>query len=121
MQQIRKVAASHSTRSKLFRWMLKRHDELAAMFRDERPAWKPLADEFNKLKLAPDGKEITAQVARHTYWRVRRHVAIATRNAPAKPMVVQMPASDPAKIQNEPQGGDLMADVWSQINKRSGR
>jgi hypothetical protein len=62
-------------RSPLYLWFREHHDELAAGFARNAPAWQPLATFLGKQGvLDVDGKPPTARAARDAWWRVRRVV-----------------------------------------------
>src|SRR4051794_9012360 len=65
-------------RSPLYLWFREHHDELAAGFARNAPAWQPLATFLGKQGvLDVDGKPPTARAARDAWWRVRRDIKTA--------------------------------------------
>ena len=82
--------------SPLYRWMRRHHDDLAAVFANNPPAWGPLAAELSGVGLTDgDGKPPNAASARQTWYRVRRDVA---RDRAQLPPAVSVPALAPDEI-----------------------
>jgi hypothetical protein len=65
-------------RSSLFRWMVKRHDDLVAKWsEDGKVDWRASCEEFVELGLTDlTGKPASEKTARQTWFRVRKHVAV---------------------------------------------
>lgn len=82
--------------SPLYRWMRRHHDDLAAAFAKNPPAWGPLAEELSGVGLTDgDGKPPNAASTRQTWYRVRRDVA---RDRAQLPAAVSVPALAPDEI-----------------------
>lgn len=122
------VLRSSGGRAPLYRWLRQHHDWFAARLNGQRPDWQALADGFSErlgLRMA-DGRPLTAERVRQTWWRVRRDVAAtrATRRLPEPPAVrvVVLPPAVPVPEPPAPQGGgDALANLRRQLNQRSGR
>jgi hypothetical protein len=134
MRRIAEVARAGSGRSLLYRWLRARHDAFAELVEETRPNWKGLAEGFNGLGLAgPDGRALTAETVRHTWWRVRRDVAAARarRAAPSTPspavplagpeMAPEPRPAPPAPPASSSESTDALARLRAQIDERSGR
>ena len=77
------VQAGGDAHSPLYRWMWKHHDRLVELLATTRPDWKRLAEGFAEIGLTgADGRPMSRQAARHTWWRVRRDKANAARGVP---------------------------------------
>src|SRR4051812_38182234 len=96
LEQIAAIARAGAGRSVLYRWLRQRHDDFAALLEETRPNWAKLAEGFASLGMkTTDGKALTGETVRHTWWRVRRDVAAGrakraarTRPAPHAPAPV---------------------------------
>ena len=85
-------------RSPLYLWFQEHHDELAAGFARNAPAWQPLADFLGKQGvLDVDGKPPTARAVRDAWWRVRRDLKRAEADRPP-PQVPPQPDSMPSGV-----------------------
>lgn len=63
-------------RSSLFRWMVKRHDELTERWSEGKIDWRISCEEFAELGLTDTkGKPATERNARETWLQARKHVA----------------------------------------------
>ncbi|QQP92726.1 hypothetical protein IGS68_30150 (plasmid) [Skermanella sp. TT6] len=132
LEAIAGIARSASRRSPLYRWLHARHDAFAALIREDRPGWQALAGGFAGLGLlSPEGRPLTPEAVRHTWWRVRRDVAASRRAAPpacrrdavrtGPPSVAapESPVTDRAAP--GPDADDVLARFRSKVNERSGR
>lgn len=122
-QRIAEIVRSSSGRSPLYRWLRARHDVFLKLMEEERPTWKTLAEGFAKEGLlSADGKPLSPEAVRHTWWRVRRDVAgkKAKRQPKAKPTVTvieEPPIPSPAPASP----GNALTAIRGRINERSGR
>lgn len=133
LRRIAEVARGGSGRSPLYRWLRARHDAFAELVEETRPNWKGLAEGFTELGLeGADGRWLTAETVRRTWWRVRRDVAAARERRakpPTPPAVVPEPRSaatraTPQAVASAPStsgGADALARLRAEINERSGR
>ncbi|NOG73512.1 hypothetical protein HJG45_24410 [Roseicella sp. DB1501] len=130
LSRIAEVVRQGGGRSPLYRWLHNRHDAFAELLAEVRPEWRALAAEFAAMGLSGgDGRAVSPEAARHTWWRVRRDVAKAqAKRRPAVPPVVTTvhrppgPASGllPA-ASSPPDTGDAMARLRAEMAQRSGR
>jgi hypothetical protein len=122
--------------SPLYLWFRQHHDELAAGFAQNAPAWQALAGFLGEQGiLDANGNKPTARGARDAWWRVRRDVAKARARPPppAAPKPDEIapgvrPVARPAAPKTaapapEPgaESGDAYGKLLADINKRSGR
>lgn len=130
MQQIAELARTKAgiTRSPLYRWLRARHDTFASLLEETRPAWRTLADGFARLGITtPDGTPIAPETVRHTWWRVRRDVAVAREKPaagkPQTPAVTPITRPVPRPRPEQPTSGpsDALARLRAELNARSGR
>lgn len=124
LQRIADIARSGSGRSPLYRWLRTRHDEFLELMEETRPNWKKLAEGFTEIGLlSAEGKPLSPEAVRHTWWRVRRDVAEkrTKRQPKAKPAVT---AIDPPVPPPEPAPAapnDALERFKAKVNERSGR
>jgi hypothetical protein len=76
------LAAMHDIRapghSQLYLWMRQNHDRIAEGFNELRPSWLALATRLGEMDIRDgSGKAPTPQIARATWYRVRRDLAAA--------------------------------------------
>lgn len=128
LQRIAEIARSGSGRSPLYRWLRSRHDAFLDLMEEERPNWKKLAEGFAEIGLlSADGKPLSPEAVRHTWWRVRRDVAgkRVKRQPKAKPAVTvieepPVPPPEPAPAATS-DAKEQLARLKAKINERSGR
>src|SRR5689334_7197858 len=92
MQRIAEIARGASKRSALYLWLHANHDEFLALMEETRPNWKRLAEGFAEIGIVtPEGKPLTAETVRVTWYRVRRDVAKARAKKQEKPAAAVTP------------------------------
>src|SRR4051794_4783690 len=85
LESIAEIARSASGRSPLYRWLRVRHDAFMELVNENRPNWKALAEGFAELGLLSlEGKPLTPEAVRHTWWRVRKDVAASRQKRTEK-------------------------------------
>lgn len=107
LERVRQAVERGSTRSPLYRWLWRNHDEFAALVSVGRPSWSAVAAELDELGYRNGvGGKLTGETVRQTWLRVRARWAKvnsakatwAKRNdAPALPPVVR-PVSSGAPL-----------------------
>ena len=130
LERIAVLARTGNARSPLFRWLLARHDAFAALLAEGRPNWSLLAEGFTAEGLT-NGRPLTGETARRTWWKARRaHAKAEARRAAARakagkaPEVRMVAAERPppaAAPERPPDASDGMAELRRQMDQRSGR
>ena len=128
LERIAEIVRSGSGRSRLYRWFRRNHDWFAELLDGERPDWAELAAEFASGGLTgADGRRLSPEACRHTWWRCRRAVAKA-RSSRAKPAVAVVSPSTPSSVPEvavaavpQPDGRDALARLRAEMLARSGR
>ena len=129
LSRIAEVVRQGGGRSPLYRWLRARHDAFTELLWEARPEWRALAAEFAAMGLlGGDGRPVTPEAARHTWWRVRRDVAKArAKRMPGAPPVVvavqpRPSLPGPPVLAAQPAGGgDALARLRAEMAARSGR
>jgi hypothetical protein len=81
---MRATGRGRGRHSPLYLWLRRHHDELAAGFAQNAPAWQALADHLGGQGVVDaNGNKPTARGARDAWWRVRRDLAKARAKPPA--------------------------------------
>jgi hypothetical protein len=95
--ELRKALSSGaSTRSPLFQYMLRNHDQLREMFDEARPNWAKVTEVLSGLGYSSgDGNPLQPESVRKLWYRVRkRHASAQARTKPkvveAQPAVVEI-------------------------------
>ena len=130
----RAIEHGDDRRSPLYRWMLKNHDTLAAMFRSEKPNWGLLTQTFTdhgfrKSDGTPMSKEVVRQLwIKAKRWRERYPSSPATVDAvntdPASKRLQTMAQPVVPELGPSPFPDDAsvaLDDLLGEMNKRSGR
>jgi hypothetical protein len=119
---IRKAKArGRGRKSPVFLWLMARHDELEAAFKENAPSWPALAEYLGQGGiLSGDGAMPTATSVQNAWARVRKHVATqrtasarpapVTRPAPARPASPDPTPADPQPQPQQPSGTGSKAD-----------
>jgi hypothetical protein len=143
LDRIAEIVRTGAGRSPLYRWLRARHDAFAELLAEGRPDWRALAAEFAQMGLlGGDGQTVTAESARHTWWRVRRDCAKAqAKRGRLAPVVAVLPVASvktrpPTETQADgpslpdaapnaaaglPHSGDALARLRAEMLQRSGR
>jgi hypothetical protein len=131
-------------RPPLYTWMLRHHDELAAMFGGRRLDWAILTEAFAELGFCgPDGGPLKPKSVQQAWYRVgKQRGSSSFRRGPrvttapviqelAKPLpslAARYPVASSAPAAPETEEAaeqsktpSALADIYAEMNKRSGR
>ena len=103
LARLRAAAALRGNQSDLVKWYLTHFDEFAAIVASvRRPGWAAIATELNAEGLTRrDGAPITAEYARHAWFRARRARTAVALTAPEKTRPVSPTPAAPASDEDE--------------------
>lgn len=72
LERIRQAVERGSTRSPLYRWLWRHHDDFLALVSEGRPSWSAVAKELDELGYRNGvGGKLTGETVRQTWLRVR--------------------------------------------------